>query len=155
MLSIDGRQNDDGAPAPDPTPARRPEFRTLVVDADRFMTTPLELLLAADGQGVLTADSPESALAMTRQFQPNLILLDAGVIGGSHLELLGELLIEQAEAAVVVIARQASIAEAVEAIKMGALDYLERPLDLKRLARLIEEQRAWFVDPSPSERGPA
>jgi two-component system nitrogen regulation response regulator GlnG len=139
----------DEAPRDDAQPkavAKPASFRTLVVDADHFMSAALEQALTADGQLILTADSAKSALDLTRQFQPDLILLDSGIEGAQNLELLGELLIEQASAAVVVVARNASVREAVEAMKMGALDYLERPLDPKKIAEVCSTQQAWFKD---------
>jgi DNA-binding NtrC family response regulator len=130
-----------------PKAAAKPaSFKTLVVDGSHFMNAALEQTLTVNGQLVLTADSAKLALDMTRQLQPDLILLDSGIEGAQNLELLGELLIEQASAAVVVIARNASVAEAVEAMKMGALDYLERPLDPKKIAQVCETQQAWFKD---------
>lgn len=119
-------------------------FRTLVVDASRFMEASIEHVLAAEGRTVLTASSSKSALERTRQFQPDLIFLDGGLIDAEGIEVLGELLIEQASAAVVVVAREASVAQAVETIKMGALDYLERPLRLEKVLELVESQLEWF-----------
>lgn len=126
--------------------AKTASFRTLVVDGDHFMDASMEKALEAQGHLVLTADSAQAALDKTRQFQPDLILLDAGIPGAENLELLSELLVEQASAAVIVVARDASISEAVEAIKMGALDYLERPVDVKKIKKLAENQQAWFKD---------
>jgi DNA-binding NtrC family response regulator len=117
------------------------QFRTLVVDGHFFLTGFLEKFLEAEGHAILSANSVKEALAKTRQFQPDLILLDGGLDGVQGLELLGELLIEQASAAVVIMARTPSIAEAVEAIKMGALDYLDQPLDLQKLKQAIETQK--------------
>ena len=131
-------------PRPAPAGAKAKAFRTLVVDAGHFMTPVLEKALEAQGLLILTADSAQGALDLTRQMQPDLILLDSGIDGGQNLELLGELLIEQSAAAVIVVARSGSITEAVEAMKMGALDYLEGPLDAVQLAQVCETQRAWF-----------
>lgn len=141
---------EDGQPAPRPA-AKAALLRALVVDGDRFMSVALERSLEAHGYAVVTADSAASALDRTRALQPDLILLDSGVDASKSMELLGELLIEQACAAVVVVARTPSIAEAVSVIKIGALDYLERPLDMKRFEELLETQQAWRVDaPSPA-----
>src|SRR6478735_6066340 len=96
--------------------AEKASFRTLVVDGGHFMSAAVEEALKAGGRQILTADSAEQALDLTRQFQPDLILLDAAAEGPRNLELLGELLIEQAKAAVVVVARSPSIAGAVEAM---------------------------------------
>jgi DNA-binding NtrC family response regulator len=124
-----------------PETAAEPRFKTLVVDGHFFLTDFLEKFLEAEGHLIFTATSAKEALAKTRQFQPDLILLDDSLQGTQGLELLGELLMEQASAAVVVLARKPSVPEAVEAIKMGALDYLEQPLDLQKLKHAVETQK--------------
>lgn len=135
--------NDDAQARPE---AKKRSFRTLVVEGSHFLTPAVETALEAQGHLVLLADSAKSALAQTRQFQPELILLYMGTDPAKDLELLGELLIEQASAAVVVVAGVPSISQAVETIKLGALDYLEQPLDARKISQLIEAQEAWFKD---------
>jgi DNA-binding response OmpR family regulator len=138
MMNSNGQHSQNNSA---PEAAAETRFRTLVVDGHFFLTGFLEKFLEVEGHVILTATSVKEALAKTRQFQPDLILLDGGLDGVQGLELLGELLIEQASAAVVVLARTPSIAEAVEAIKMGALDYLDQPLDLQKLKQAIETQK--------------
>ena len=140
-----GAPQDQGQSNPGAKP-KTATFRTLVVDGDNFMSPAVEKALEGQGHLILTADSAKTALEKTRQFQPDLILLDSGIQGSQSLELLGELLIEQASAAVVVVARNPSIAEAVLAIKMGALDYLVRPIEAKTIAQVSLDQQAWFKD---------
>jgi two-component system phosphoglycerate transport system response regulator PgtA len=121
-----------------------PQFRTLVVDGNFFFTGFLEKFLESEGHSILTAATIKDALAKTRQFQPDLILLDSELDGATGLSLLSELLMEQSSASVIMLARQPSIAEAVEAIKLGATDYFERPLDPQRLRHAIESQKTLF-----------
>ena len=133
------QSNTDAAAA-----AQNAHFRTLVVDGNHFFGGFLEKFLENQKHFILTADSAQDAIAKTRQFQPDLILLDSGLEGVKGLELLGELLMEQASAAVIVLARKPSIPEAVEAIKLGALDYMEQPLDPQKLKEAIESQKQLF-----------
>jgi DNA-binding NtrC family response regulator len=93
---------------------------------------------------VLRAGSSKEALSKTREFRPDMILLDNELEGVEGLALLPELLIEHASAAVVVMAGHPSVGEAVEAMKMGAAEYLGRPLDPETLGRAIDLQKALF-----------
>jgi DNA-binding response OmpR family regulator len=127
------------------------QFRTLVVDGNFFFTGFLEKFLESEGHFILTASTIKDAVAKTRQFQPDLILLDSELEGVAGLALLGELLMEQSSAAVILLARQPSIADAVEAIKLGATDYFERPLDPQRLRHAIDNQKALFKNQQTSE----
>lgn len=121
-----------------------PRFRTLVVDGNFFFSGFLEKFLESEGHFILTAATVKDAIAKTRQFQPDLILLDNELEGHAGPALLAELLLEQASAAVILMARKPSISEAVEAIKLGAIDYFERPLDAQKLKHAIETQKALF-----------
>ena len=129
---------------PESEALKNTQFRTLVVDGNFFFTGFLEKFLEAEGHYILTAATIKDAVSKTRQFQPDLILLDSELDGTTGLALLGELLMEQSSAAVIMLARQPSIADAVEAIKLGATDYFERPLDPQRLRNAIENQKALF-----------
>lgn len=137
--------------APSEQKAVKRAFRSLVVGGAHFLTPAVEKALEAEGNLVLTADSAKSALEKTRQFQPGLIFLYLGSDAPQELELLGELLIEQASAAVVVVAGKPSIVQAVDAIKLGALDYFELPLEPKKVSELIASQQTWFKEAAPTE----
>ena len=129
---------------------KNPFFTTLVVDGRSNFIGILEDFLKTEAHSILRAESAEDAVAKTRQYQPDLILLDSELEGITGLALLGELLLEQNSAAVIMLAMHPSVPDAVEAIKRGAVDYLERPLDLKRLKQSIDIQKALFKDPPPA-----
>ena len=121
-------------------------FTVLLVDGLAPVDGQLEAFLKAGGNFILKALSAEEAVAMTRRFEPNLILLDSEWKGASGLALLPDLLAVWPSAAVIVLAVKPSIRDAVEAMKMGAVEVLERPLDLKRLERAMDAQKALFMD---------
>jgi DNA-binding NtrC family response regulator len=120
------------------------QFRTLVVDGNFFFGPFLEKFLESEGHLILNASSPEDALAKTRQFQPDLILLDDAMDGANGTDLLSGLLMEQASAAVILLARHPAISRAVDAITSGAMDYLGQPLDFQRLKLSIDAQTAFL-----------
>jgi DNA-binding NtrC family response regulator len=119
-------------------------FTILVVEGTLSFEGFLGEFFKSEGHYILRARTRKDALAQTREYRPDLILLDNEMEGVPGLALLPELLIENASAAVVVIAGHPSVDEAVEAMKMGAAEYLERPLDRERLKRAIDTQKALF-----------
>jgi DNA-binding response OmpR family regulator len=119
-----------------------PLFLTLVVERNASFGLFLQEFFAAEGNVILLAHSDEEALNKTRQFHPQLILLDAGLDGVAGLPLLPELLLECATAAVVLLAAFPNVDGAVDAMKLGAADYLPWPLSPGRLRRAIESQKA-------------
>ncbi|MES2202179.1 MAG: response regulator [candidate division FCPU426 bacterium] len=122
-------------------PKKGPAFTTLVVDGKQSLDLELGEFLKREEHRILRADSAEKAIVQTRQFQPDLILLDSEIGGVSGLALLGGLLLEQYSAAVIMVSSHPSVAEAVEAVKRGAVDYLAVPLDLTRLKLSIDAQK--------------
>jgi DNA-binding response OmpR family regulator len=144
MMGQNDLQMADSEDPADSLTGKNPFFTTLVVDGKLTFVGVLEDFLKAEGHFILRAETAEEALAKTRQFQPDLILLDSELEGVTGLALMGELLLEQASAAVILLARNPSIAESVEAIRRGAVDYMDRPLDLAKLKQAIDIQKALF-----------
>jgi DNA-binding NtrC family response regulator len=89
----------------------------------------------------------DEALAKTKEFQPHLILINVEIEGLAVLELIPELLLEDAGAAVILMAGRPGISDAVEAMKLGAADYLELPLSPEKLRQSIENQKALIKAP--------
>jgi DNA-binding NtrC family response regulator len=123
---------------------RNPFFTTLVVDSDSSMDRFLEEFFRSEGHFILRAATAAEALARTREYLPDLILLDNELAGTGGLALMPELLMEHSTAAVLVMAKRPSVSEAVESMKLGAADYLERPLDPARLKQAVDLQKALF-----------
>ncbi len=123
---------------------KNPFFTTLMVDGAFGAEGLLEDFLKSEKHFVIKAESAEEALAMTRRFQPDLILLDSEVAGVSGLVLLPELMLEHPTAAVIMLATTPRLSLAVEAMRWGAVDVLERPLDLAKLKAAIDIQKALF-----------
>jgi DNA-binding NtrC family response regulator len=151
-MQLDGDGDGNGAHARDgdgkgphkPSTGKNRFFTTLVVDGRISFEDFLQEFFKSEGHFILRAESAQQALELCRQNQPDLILLDNELNGVTGLALMGELLMEQASAAVIMMARHPSVFEAVEAMKRGAVDYLERPLDLRRLKQAIDTQKLLF-----------
>jgi DNA-binding response OmpR family regulator len=121
-------------------------FTILVLDSHYRVDGTLERFLKDERYAFILADSAEEALAKTRRFLPDLILLDCELKGLTCLTLLPELLLIDPRAAVILLASRPSVSSVVEALRLGAVDYFERPLDLARLKHVIELQKALFKD---------
>jgi DNA-binding NtrC family response regulator len=126
----------------DATAVKNPWFTTLVVDEDLPFSGVLNEFIETEGHFVLRAKNAEEALAKTREFQPHLILLNVEMVGLVAMELLPELLLEDASAAVILMAGSPGISGAVQAMRLGAADYLELPLNPEKLRQSIENQKA-------------
>jgi len=141
-----GNNDDDGTVPPPKNPfiQKNAVFTTFVVDSAVNFDGYLEDFLKAEGHYILRAKTAAEALAMTRQHWPDLILLDKEMDGANGLSFFTELLIAHPSAAVVMMATKPSVSEAVDAMILGAVDYLERPLDTKRLKKTIDIQRKLY-----------
>jgi DNA-binding NtrC family response regulator len=126
-------------------------FTTLLVDGIGPADERLENFLKSEGHFVLKAESAADAVDMTRRFRPDLILLDSEWKGSDGLALLPALLTARASAAVIVMAITHSIPSAVLAMKMGAVEVLERPIDLSKLKQAIDIQKALFMSSEPDD----
>ncbi|HTB21810.1 MAG TPA: response regulator [bacterium] len=125
-------------------PIEKTPLTTLVIVGAGVSTGLLGEFLKSQGHAVLTAASSTDALAKTRRFLPAFILLSCDIEGVNSAELMSELLLEHTRAAVIMMAAKFRLWDVVDAIKMGAVDYLEWPLDLRRLKSAIDTQKDLF-----------
>jgi two-component system nitrogen regulation response regulator NtrX len=114
--------------------------RLLVVDDERSIRDILAQVLGYEGYQVTTVSSGGEALNTYRQRAFDLVLLDVKMQGIDGLDTLSQLRQLDPEARVVMISGHGTIATAVQAVKVGAFDFLEKPLDADRL--LVTVQRA-------------
>jgi len=103
-------------------------FRILVVDDEKSLTILLSRILKDAGYQVETALSGEEAKKKIKNFTPNLVITDLKMPGISGLELLKETKREYPEIDFILLTAYATVENAVEAMKEGALDYLVKPL---------------------------
>ena len=104
------------------------DFRILVVDDERPLVLLLTRILKKEGYDVRGAYSGPEALAILRDFSPNLIISDLKMPEMSGIELLQQVKSTHPETDFIILTAYASVENAVEAMKSGALDYLIKPL---------------------------
>jgi two-component system, NtrC family, nitrogen regulation response regulator NtrX len=108
----------------------------LVVDDEKNIRLTLSLVLEGEGFAVHCEPTAELALQALEQEEVDMILLDVRLPGMSGLELLEKIRRSDrpwAHLPVLVISGHASLQEAVDAVKLGATDFLEKPLNRDRL----------------------
>lgn len=124
-------------------------MKIALVDDDEVFREALARSLARRGHEVATADS-EKTIASCLAFQPEAILLDLKMPGESGLALLPQIKSALRGARVVVLTGYGSIATAIEAVKLGASDYLTKPADANQVEAALEgaSQKAGIDVPS-------
>jgi len=105
----------------------------LVVDDEPNIVTSLTQALAREGYRTIGAANAEEALSLLAEDRVNLALLDVWMPKMDGLALLSKINAEHPNVAVVMMSGHGSIDTAVKATRMGAYDFLEKPLSLDRL----------------------
>ncbi|HPG41346.1 MAG TPA: sigma-54 dependent transcriptional regulator [bacterium] len=117
----------------------------LVADDDKNIGTSLQWLLNKEGHDVKTCRDGEQAIALAGQEHFDVAFMDVMMPGMSGIEALTQVLKLQPHLRVYMISGQADIATAVKATKLGACDFLEKPLNPEKLIlemRKLREQQA-------------
>jgi DNA-binding NtrC family response regulator len=112
--------------------------RVLVVDDDTASRTGLQALLEGHGYQVDSAAGGAEALEKARGFRPAVVIADLVMPGMDGLELVRSLQEEAPFAVTILLTGKGSIETAVQAMKVGAYDYLTKPVDLEHLIHLLE-----------------
>jgi len=117
----------------------QPQARILVVDDERNIRKNLSLMLEAAGHLVDMVGDGEDALLKCKEQPYDIAFVDLQMPHMGGLELLRHLRALSATTAVVILTAYGSVARAVEAMKLGAMDFLEKPFDPKTIRLLTEE----------------
>lgn len=115
-------------------------MRFLIVDDDARLRTRIGRGLLERGFDVDLARGHDEALAAVRRNRPDRAIVDLRMDGPSGLELLRELLREDPRPDVVILTGYGSIATAVEAMRIGAVNYVSKPADIDDILAAFEKQ---------------
>lgn len=116
----------------------------LVVDDDEVLRMRLEKSFVRRGFQVVVAEDFDSAIVAAKQHQPDRAVLDLKMPGKGGLELLKELLVVSPDTKAVILTGYGSITNAVEAVKLGAINYVTKPADADQVLS------AFTPGPSPT-----
>jgi DNA-binding NtrC family response regulator len=116
-----------------------PKPRLLILDEDRIILQSLSQFLRREGYEVATSDSVENALGTLSADQTALLLVDVNMPGIKSADFLRDVRRRFPHVVVIVITSYGSIEGAVEATKMGAFDYLTKPIVDDEIRVVVEK----------------
>jgi two-component system KDP operon response regulator KdpE len=111
--------------------------RILVIDDEIAIVRALQRSLTAHGYDVLTANSGEKALEAIEQHRPDLLLLDLGLPGMSGLEVCKRIRAQSNLPPIIIISVRNKERDKVEALDLGADDYVSKPFGIDELLARI------------------
>lgn len=113
-------------------------FSVMLVDDEILTLNNLKKALEKEGYEIILAESGERALELLESCRPHLILLDLVLPGISGLEVLKKVKETDREIIVVMMSAYEILEKAVEAMKLGAYDYLLKPFKLSELKATVQ-----------------
>lgn len=129
-------------------------FRLLVVDDDTNYRERLVRAFAGRGHDVRGAADGAAGIALARSFVPERVVLDLKMPLANGLAVLRELLAELPDLQVIILTGYGSIATALEAVRLGAIDYLTKPADADQILSAFERPGGAVTPESPTPEVP-
>jgi len=119
--------------------------RIVVIDDELNAAAALEKLLQEDGYEVARANDARSGLALVEKTDPEIVLTDLRMPGMDGLQLLAKVKEVRPETMVILMTAYGTVKTAIRAMKLGAEDYLPKPIDVEELEvilqRVLEKKR--------------
>lgn len=120
-------------------PTRSPEFTVLVVDDDEANCMSLRKIFDREGMRVFTANSAKPALEVVRTHQVHVVLTDLLMPGPSGVELLKAVREVSPHTEVVLMTAYGTVETAVQAMRDGAYDFVEKPLKRVTIVKTVRK----------------
>jgi DNA-binding NtrC family response regulator len=111
--------------------------KILIVDEEIALRHSLQNLIQNEGFSVVTADSGLHAMQQFEDEKPDIVILDMRLPDTNGLTLLKMMKEIRPSVTIVMVTASPDIQSSVEAMKIGALDYLEKPVDLDKLTAIL------------------
>jgi len=116
-----------------------PKPRILVVDDEESLCTFMKLMLSKEGYDVVTSVSAERALDLVQADGVDLVFTDLMMPEMNGLEFVQKLRQIRPDAECVVMTAYASVDSAIEALKLGAADYITKPFKLDEVKIIVKQ----------------
>ena len=113
--------------------------RIVVIDDEVNAAAALETLLREDGYDVARAHDGRSGLQLLEKHDPDVVLTDLRMPGMDGIELLAKIKEIRPETMVIVMTAYGTVKTAVKAMKLGAEDYLGKPIDVEELEVVLQK----------------
>ncbi len=111
----------------------------LIADDEKLIRWSLKQELIREGFDVLEAETVEQTLAFVREKEPDLIILDQRLPDGTGIDVLQEMRKEKNEVSVIMVTAVDRSDVAVQAMKLGASDYVTKPVNIEELKVVINK----------------
>ena len=115
------------------------QIRVLVVDDEEAVRNLLQRILNKAGYDVVTAANGQEALYKVSLGEAKVVLLDFKMPGMSGMEVLRKLTADSPDYCIIMVTAVTDIDTAVEALKLGAYDYITKPFDQDDVKRKVQE----------------
>lgn len=112
--------------------------KILVVDDERMIRWSIQQALLKEGHSVAAVETGEEAVAQATDDNPDLVLLDITLPGIDGIEVLRRIKAHDPSITVVMVTATEELQTAVEAMRLGAYDYVSKPFDLDRLKVIVQ-----------------
>ena len=113
----------------------------LIVDDERTLARAVKAFLGEAGYEAEVADDGERALDLVQTLRPDVVFTDVRLPGMSGIDLLRRIREFDPAIPVIIMTAYGTIEGAVEAVKLGAFDYMKKPVDLEELKLLADRAR--------------
>jgi len=114
------------------------KYDILIVDDEKNIRKTLSMILSSEGYNTEEASSAKEALQKLREREFDLVLLDVKLPDDDGIRLIDDIKVMSPSTYIIMISGHANIQNAVEAIKKGAYDFFEKPLDRERVLLSIK-----------------
>lgn len=112
----------------------------------------METILSGEGYDVTTASSGQAALKFVETRRFDLVLTDLQMTGMSGLDLLRELTNFDKSIIVILLTAHGTVDSAVDALRLGAFEYLQKPYDSEKLLETVSKGLEKAIDPRRRDR---
>jgi len=123
------------------TEAAMDEWTALLVDDEEEFVTTLAERLELRGISVITAGDGTEALAKAESCNPDVVVLDVMMPGIGGLEVLRQMRTRYPDVKVILLTGRGSTREGIEGMRLGAFDYLMKPIPIDELLESMQNAR--------------
>ncbi len=110
----------------------------IVVEDEKIVRLSLVDALKEEGHTILAVENGNDALAALEEWQFSLVITDLRLPGAGGVEILKKSLAESPVTPVIMMTAYGNIKDAVEAMKLGAFDYITKPFDLEEILLTVD-----------------
>ncbi|MFH1905508.1 MAG: sigma-54 dependent transcriptional regulator [bacterium] len=114
-----------------------PKNKILIIDDEKSMLEFLSIMLTKDGFSVATSDMGQEGINMFKNTHFDLVIIDIKMPEVSGIDVLKSIRSYDTSAVVLMITAYASVDTAIEAMKLGAFDYIAKPFKIERIRVVI------------------